>query len=72
MTQSLTSFSYSLLELGESRLREPGCKAEREAPRDFVLLQLVPHGLGGVSLTSIQILFPGRAFSQVTRSPTAF
>lgn len=64
MAWSLTS-PGSPLELGEPGRPKPAGKAEREAPRDFALLQLVPHGRGGVSLTYFQFfLSPGRAFFQ--------
>lgn len=53
-------------------LLKPGWRVEREALRDFALLQLILHYRGGVSLTSIPILSPGRAFSQVIRFPAAF
>lgn len=61
---SLTSFPCSQQEL-QLWLPEPGWGVEGYAPRDFALLQLVLDCRGGVSLTSIQILFPGRPFSPV-------
>lgn len=70
--RSLTSFPYSQPELGELLLPELAWGAERYAPRDFALLQLVLDYRGGVSFTSMQMLSSAKAFFQVIRFPTAF